>query len=304
MEMALKMGHGDEETKQTAMENINHAARDPLVMDALTPKETTLMTKPNGEWDRDDLHFLGHWESLGVLLWVLSRQSTIPSYYELFARPALFNSTGILPNSPQTIHTFVNRCETTYEPRPPRDVQEAVNRCEAWYWRAYAQHLLRTREQLGLDEAATQSLQSSPTMASQDAVRSLPRAFTKFLRNLPTAIGQASNLAEQQGLITRAVDHDFGVETSALYGNIEEPRQNIPLNDDGSPLDPLVTWVPYGAIDDHGLFVLQDIARHRMLAFSWLARTVDSFDADMTELGSINPVNSLWAPFPEESADS
>ncbi|KAJ1983192.1 hypothetical protein H4R33_004846 [Dimargaris cristalligena] len=299
MEMALKMGHG----------NAN-----------LSGHEKLLMLKEDGEWNLEDLHCHGHWESLGILLWTLARVKDIPPYYEMFSRPQLFNATGIQPAKPITIHNFISSAEQHYQPRPTAQFHEAVNKAEAWYWRAHAQRLLQTREQLGLDgenpsgsdpsapsstsapepASASTRLESSPTMAANPTERTrLPRSFLKFLKGLPHAIDQASDLALEHHFIAAKTDGDFGVESGALYGNLGHPQHNIPLNDDGSAMEIPPTWMPYKQIDDSGHFLLSDIAQHRMLAFGWLAGRVTDWDTDKTQLPNVNPVSSLWAPFNE-----
>ncbi|KAJ1922478.1 hypothetical protein IWQ60_006505 [Tieghemiomyces parasiticus] len=315
MEMALKMGHGDEETKTKALENIAKTSEEPIIAQNLSAKEHELMAKEDGQWDRDDLQCHGHWESLGVLLWMLTNKVDLPPYYEMFSRPLLFNTTGVLPAVPKTIHDFVGNAQHSHARRTPAEVQRAIDVAEAWYWRAHAQRLLTTREELGLDRAdhgpsgsGNQSssqdsfLQASPTMVQAADVAKLPRGFVKLLRGLPDAIARASRLAHEHKLIEAVAEDDFGIDSNALYVNLGV-NKNIPLNDDGSPMEYPVNWIPYHRVDASGMYLLTDIAQHRMLAFNWLTGTVQDWDADLTELPSINPVSSLWAPFTEAARE-
>ncbi|KAJ1959477.1 hypothetical protein IWQ62_004596 [Dispira parvispora] len=298
MEMAVKMGHGDADTKSKALDNIRQITQDDLVNQNLSAKEMRLLQQEDGSWNREDLDVHGHWESLGILLWTLSRQPTIPPYYEMFSRPKLFNATGVLPAVPQTIHDFIAQANQQKSPRSPHEWHRAIDMAEAWYWRSSAQRLLDAREELGLDhgDANNPHLQASPTMGGEKVHQKIPPSVIKFLKGIPQAIAQASLLAKEQGLITERVEDDFGVESAALYGNLGQPK-NIPLNDDSSAMEQPITWLPYRTIDASGLMLLADIAQHRMLAFSWLTGKINNWDEDRTQLQPINPVNSLWAPF-------
>ncbi|KAI9145378.1 hypothetical protein BKA69DRAFT_1015966, partial [Paraphysoderma sedebokerense] len=242
----------------------------------LTDKEHELMESDLGKWTEEQSDSVSTiWESLGILLWTLRLENSIPPFYVPFDKQSLFQASKIIPAQSESINNFINRYQNqTYDPllRSNVEVQQAVNCSEAWYWRARSQTIL------GLRDVFTSTCDPEVKQHYQK----LPKALKDMMNNIDTAILYATTRGLEDKLIEQAVDNDFGVCFDSDTG--EEIRDSESR-----------TWKAYRDCTPEELKMMREIAESRLLSFGWLFGRAD-WDADKDNLGYINPVSSLWSP--------
>ncbi|KAJ2453505.1 hypothetical protein EV183_002144 [Coemansia sp. RSA 2336] len=272
----------DDDRKVRAVEAITSALYESGLDDHATSTEKTMLDKPYRSWEYSDYVYGDHWESLGVLQWLLGRQHTIPAYYSNFDRARLFQNSGILPADPTTIEKFVDSFMSSqiHQTFDQQQLQHAVDVSEAWMWRARAQVLLGLRDEIAA--ADEKSGQDTPLEATLRA-RHIPHSLRKMAADLPKTIPLAAQQAFDKGILAELEGNDFAIA--------------VEMKEDGSSSGHKTANVPYSNLDSDHLDALRKIAESRFLAFAWALGKQDVWDVEKTgELVSINPINAIWTP--------
>ncbi|KAJ2825744.1 hypothetical protein FBU31_003626 [Coemansia sp. 'formosensis'] len=289
LETAALMGLGGEQTandddrKIRAVEAITAAMYESGLDNHATMAEKDMLEKPYRSWEYKDYVYGDHWESFGVLQWILGRQDTIPAYYSNFDRARLFQSSGIMPADPSTVEKFVGpfKSAQTQHMVGAGQLQREVDVAEAWVWRARAQVLLGLRKEIDSAERSSppSSDQDSPLEATLRA-KHIPSSLRKMAADIPKTIPLAAKRAHDRGLVESLEGGDFAIAVEIKGDNDAKP-----------------TSVPYANLDQQHLDAIRKIAESRFLAFAWSLDKVGEWDIDkMGELVSINPISSIWTP--------
>ncbi|KAJ2852081.1 hypothetical protein IWW36_000660 [Coemansia brasiliensis] len=277
----------DDDRKARAVEAITSALYESGLDDHATDAEKTMLDKPYRSWEYNDYVYGDHWESLGVLQWLLGRQHTIPAYYSNFDRARLFQNSGILPADPSTIEKFVDSFMSSqiHQTFDHQQLQHAVDVSEAWMWRARAQVLLGLRDEIV--KADQKNEQENTPLEAALRARHIPHSLRKMTADLPKTIPLAAQQAFDKGILAELEGNDFAiaVEMKEDSGNSSGQRK--------------IANVPYPNLDSDHLDSLRKIAESRFLAFAWALSKIDDWDVEKTsELVSINPINAIWTPDP------
>ncbi|KAJ2489564.1 hypothetical protein IWW37_003910 [Coemansia sp. RSA 2050] len=289
LETAALMGLGGEQTandgdrKIRAVEAITAAMYESGLDSHATKAEKDMLEKPYRSWEYQDYVYGDHWESFGVLQWILGRQHTIPAYYSNFDRAQLFQSTGIKPADPSTVDNFVGPFMSlqTQHTAGIQQVQREVDVAEAWVWRA------RTQVLLGLREEIDRAKGSLPSPSDQDSplettlrAKHIPHSLRKMAADMPRTIPLAAKRAHSRGLVDSLEGGDFAI-TVEIKGDTDAKTTNV----------------PYANLDQQHLDAIRKIAESRFLSFAWSLEKVSDWDIDkIGELVSINPISSVWTP--------
>ncbi|KAJ1957045.1 hypothetical protein EC988_001034 [Linderina pennispora] len=288
LETAALMGMQGEATandsarKERAVEAIASAMYESGLDDHMTEAEKSMLDRPYRTWQYDDYQYGDHWESLGVLQWLLGRQHQIPAYYNNFDRANVFRATGIQPAQPQSIAQFV---DSFMAPQQHLNVdqkllQREIDIAEAWSWRARAQALLQLRAEIARTE---QGHDQAPLQEAMRAKR-IPQSLKKIAKELPNTIPAAARRAFERGIIDGLENDDFAITVELKEGKDQDGR-------------PATTTVPYTHLDSAHHDAIRKIADARLMAFAWSVDKLDQWDQDkMAEITSINPIVSIWTP--------
>ncbi|KAJ2060867.1 hypothetical protein GGI17_003485 [Coemansia sp. S146] len=287
LETAALMGLGGEQTanddgrKVRAVEAITAAMYESGLDNHATKAEKDMLEKPYRSWEYKDYVYGDHWESFGVLQWILGRQHTIPAYYSNFDRARLFQSSGIMPADPSTVEKFVGPFMSSQHTVEAQQLQREVDVAEAWVWRARAQVLLGLREEI--DSAKSSSLSSSDQDSPLETTlraKHIPHNLRKMAADMPKTIPLAAKRAHARGLVDSLEGGDFAIA--------------VEMKGDS---DAITTSVPYANLDQQHLDAIRKIAESRFLAFAWSLEKVGDWDiSKIGELVSINPISSVWTP--------
>ncbi|KAJ2004894.1 hypothetical protein GGI04_002441 [Coemansia thaxteri] len=274
----------NDDRKERAVEAITKAMYESGLDEHATDLEREMLEKPYRSWEYKDYVYGDHWESFGVLQWILGRQHTIPAYYSSFDRARLFQSTGIMPADPTTVEKFVDPFMSSHmrQTVDASQLQHEVDIAEAWVWRARAQVLLTLREELAKETEADSSSKVSDTPV-QAALRSkhIPHSLRRMAADLPKTIPLAAKRAHAKGLVKAVEDDDFAI-TVELKDTAGQHKSAL---------------VPYSSLDQDHLDSIRKIAESRFLAFAWSLGKADSWDVEKVgEIVSINPLSSMWTP--------
>ncbi|KAJ1719354.1 hypothetical protein LPJ53_005875 [Coemansia erecta] len=274
----------DDERKARAVEAITTAMYESGLDDHATAKEKTMLDKPYRAWEYADYTYGDHWESFGILQWILGRQHTIPPYYSNFDRARLFQSTGILPIDPSTVEKFVNQfmSSQTHQTLDSQQLQHEVDISEAWFWRARAQVLLGLQDEI--KRADSLKAECGKTSPLDDALKAkhIPHALRKMAAEMPKSIPLAARRALAKGIIKEVEADDFAISVEMKSSESDAPR---------------TVSVPYSNLDENHHDAIRKIAEARFLAFAWSLGKTKDWDADQVgEMVSINPINAIWTP--------
>ncbi|KAJ1888882.1 hypothetical protein GGI09_003271 [Coemansia sp. S100] len=285
LETAALMGLGGDQTanddgrKVRAVEAITAAMYESGLDEHATKAEKDMLEKPYRSWEYNDYVYGDHWESFGVLQWILGRQHTIPAYYSNFDRAKLFQSSGIMPADPSTVEKFVGPFMSSQHTIEAQQLQREVDVSEAWVWRARAQVLLGLREEIDSAKSTLSGDQESPLETTLRA-KHIPRSLRKMAADMPKTIPLAAKRAHARGLVESLEGGDFAIA--------------VELKGDS---DAVTTSVPYANLDQQHLDAIRKIAESRFLAFAWSLEKASDWDiGKVGELVSINPISSVWTP--------
>ncbi|KAJ1672835.1 hypothetical protein EV182_006398 [Spiromyces aspiralis] len=285
-----------DDRKVRAVEAIANAAFDGGLEDYLTAKERALLEKPYQTWGQDDFDQGMHWESFGVLQWLLGRQHKIPHYFANFDRASLFQATGVMPANPSTIDAFVNSYMSAqaHHLLDTSRLRHEVAVAEAWNWRARVQVVMDLRDQI-LEEAAAKAgrkLEQGPPEEEDEArvvdrimaEKRVPRSLRRMVRDLDQVVRTATGRAIERSLIENSADDDFGITVELKPEEVRAGGQRE-------------TVLPYSKLDSKVHDSLRRISEARLFAFAWAVSKLEDWDIEhMAELGSIGPIGSIWAP--------
>ncbi|KAJ2741416.1 hypothetical protein GGI20_005208 [Coemansia sp. BCRC 34301] len=270
----------DNDRKVRAVEAITAAMYESGLDSHATQTEKNMLEKPYRAWEYSDFVYGDHWESFGVLQWILGCQHAVPAYYSHFDRARLFQTTGVMPADPSTVEKFVGPFRSQHTWRPSDALQREIDVSEAWVWRARAQVLLDLRTEIGGAKAASQSDGSSPLDATLRD-KHIPHSLLKLAADMPNTIPLAAKRAHARGLVETLEDSDYAIAVEMKGG--------------GSEARP--ARVPYANLDQEHLNAIRKIAEARFFAFAWSVEKVGDWDIDkIGELVSINPISSVWTP--------
>ncbi|KAJ2421211.1 hypothetical protein GGF41_003955 [Coemansia sp. RSA 2531] len=285
LETAALMGLGGDQTanddgrKVRAVEAITAAMYESGLDEHATKAEKDMLEKPYRSWEYNDYVYGDHWESFGVLQWILGRQHTIPAYYSNFDRAKLFQSSGIMPADPSTVEKFVGPFMSSQHTIEAQQLQREVDVSEAWVWRARAQVLLGLREEIDRAKSTLSGDQESPLETTLRA-KHIPNSLRKMAADMPKTIPLAAKRAHARGLVESLEGGDFAIA--------------VELKGDS---DAVTTSVPYANLDQQHLDAIRKIAESRFLAFAWSLEKASDWDiGKVGELVSINPISSVWTP--------
>ncbi|KAJ2051548.1 hypothetical protein IW146_006156 [Coemansia sp. RSA 922] len=285
LETAALMGLGGDQTanddgrKVRAVEAITAAMYESGLDEHATKAEKDMLEKPYRSWEYNDYVYGDHWESFGVLQWILGRQHTIPAYYSNFDRAKLFQSSGIMPADPSTVEKFVGPFMSSQHTIEAQQLQREVDVSEAWVWRARAQVLLGLREEIDSAKSTLSGDQESPLETTLRA-KHIPNSLRKMAADMPKTIPLAAKRAHARGLVESLEGGDFAIA--------------VELKGDS---DAVTTSVPYANLDQQHLDAIRKIAESRFLAFAWSLEKASDWDiGKVGELVSINPISSVWTP--------
>ncbi|KAJ2727838.1 hypothetical protein H4S00_001331 [Coemansia sp. D1744] len=277
----------DDDRKVRAVEAITTAMYESGLDDHATSAEKSMLDKPYRTWEYSDYAYGDHWEALGVLQWLLSRQHAVPTYYSSFDRARLFQNSGIMPADPSTIEKFVDSFMSSqiHQTFDKQQLQRAVDTSEAWLWRARAQVLLGLRDEISrADAKPSGDAQDSPLEAKLRA-QNIPHSLRKMAADMPKTIPLAAQRAHEKGIIGEVEGGDFGIVVEMKEDNAVPTEQRR------------TATVPYSSLDPDHLDALRKIAESRFLAFAWALGKIDKWCPEKTaELVSINPMSALWTP--------
>ncbi|KAJ2898724.1 hypothetical protein IWW38_001272 [Coemansia aciculifera] len=286
LETAVLMGlsgdqtANDDDRKVRAVEAITSALYESKLDSHATQAERDMLEKPYRAWEYKDYVYGDHWESFGVLQWILGRQPTIPAYYSNFDRARLFQSTGIMPADPSTVNVFVSQFKSQQPQHSADTLQREVDIAEAWVWRARAQVLLGLRKDIGSAAISSQTDSDSPLEAALRD-KHIPSSLRKLATDMPKTIPLAAKRAHAKGLVEALEGGDFAIAVELKGGD-----------SNSKPV-----YVPYANLDKEHLDAIRKIAESRFLGFAWALEKVGDWDIDrIGELVSINPISSLWTP--------
>ncbi|KAJ2343206.1 hypothetical protein GGH92_005030, partial [Coemansia sp. RSA 2673] len=281
LETAALMGLGGDQTanddgrKVRAVEAITAAMYESGLDEHATKAEKDMLEKPYRSWEYNDYVYGDHWESFGVLQWILGRQHTIPAYYSNFDRAKLFQSSGIMPADPSTVEKFVGPFMSSQHTIEAQQLQREVDVSEAWVWRARAQVLLGLREEIDSAKSTLSGDQESPLETTLRA-KHIPNSLRKMAADMPKTIPLAAKRAHARGLVESLEGGDFAIA--------------VELKGDS---DAVTTSVPYANLDQQHLDAIRKIAESRFLAFAWSLEKASDWDiGKVGELVSINPISS------------
>ncbi|KAJ2047713.1 hypothetical protein GGI08_006195 [Coemansia sp. S2] len=285
LETAALMGLSGDQTanddgrKVRAVEAITAAMYESGLDEHATKAEKDMLEKPYRSWEYNDYVYGDHWESFGVLQWILGRQHTIPAYYSNFDRAKLFQSSGIMPADPSTVEKFVGPFMSSQHTIEAQQLQREVDVSEAWVWRARAQVLLGLREEIDSAKSTLSGDQESPLETTLRA-KHIPNSLRKMAADMPKTIPLAAKRAHARGLVESLEGGDFAIA--------------VELKGDS---DAVTTSVPYSNLDQQHLDAIRKIAESRFLAFAWSLEKASDWDiGKVGELVSINPISSVWTP--------
>ncbi|KAJ2745616.1 hypothetical protein GGI19_006484 [Coemansia pectinata] len=288
LETAALMGLGGEQTanddgrKVRAVEAITAAMYESGLDNHATKAEKDMLEKPYRSWEYNDYVYGDHWESFGVLQWILGRQHTIPAYYSNFDRARLFQSSGIMPADPSTVEKFVGPFMSSQHTVEAQQLQREVDIAEAWVWRARAQVLLGLREEIDSAKSSSSSSSSDQDSPLETTLRAkhIPHSLRKMAADMPKTIPLAAKRAHARGLVESLEGGDFAIAVEMKGDN-----------------DTVTTSVPYANLDQQHLDAIRKIAESRFLAFAWSLEKASDWDiGKVGELVSINPISSVWTP--------
>ncbi|KAI8925051.1 hypothetical protein BC831DRAFT_462695 [Entophlyctis helioformis] len=229
----------------------------------MTEREKLLLAKPFREWDvsTDIVPVQSRWESFGMLVWALRIIKDIPEYPDTFPHEQLYQATAIIPAFPNTIDMFVEYFTSGEGSKESHlvskeEFEATVNKAEAWYWRSRAQIVLELKQSLQGDGPE-----------QKEARRKVPSGLRVIMENIDKAIGQASQRALADGLITATVDGDFPVGPGRAYKDL----------------------------DDHALRDMEQMTEARLATLAWLGG-IQNWEYEKGEVKFLNPMGSLWTP--------
>ncbi|KAJ2056779.1 hypothetical protein GGH13_007473, partial [Coemansia sp. S155-1] len=266
LETAALMGLGGDQTanddgrKVRAVEAITAAMYESGLDEHATKAEKDMLEKPYRSWEYNDYVYGDHWESFGVLQWILGRQHTIPAYYSNFDRAKLFQSSGIMPADPSTVEKFVGPFMSSQHTIEAQQLQREVDVSEAWVWRARAQVLLGLREEIDSAKSTLSGDQESPLETTLRA-KHIPNSLRKMAADMPKTIPLAAKRAHARGLVESLEGGDFAIA--------------VELKGDS---DAVTTSVPYANLDQQHLDAIRKIAESRFLAFAWSLEKASDWD--------------------------
>ncbi|KAJ2829219.1 hypothetical protein IWW50_000971 [Coemansia erecta] len=277
----------DDDRKMRAVEAITSAMYESGLDDHATAAEKAMLDKPYKTWEYSDYVYGDHWESLGVLQWLLGRQHTIPVYYSSFDRARLFQNSGIMPADPSTIEKFVDPFMSSqiHQTFDKPQLQRAVDTSEAWIWRARAQVLLGLRDEIRQEESKPASNSGDSPLEATLRARHIPHSLRKMAADLPKTIPLAAQRAREKDLISDVEGNDFGIAVEMKEDG------KVPAGQRRSAI------VPYSNLDPDHQDALRKIAESRFLALAWSLGKIDGWRPKETgEVVSINQINVLWTP--------
>ncbi|KAJ1920128.1 hypothetical protein H4219_001501 [Mycoemilia scoparia] len=286
----------DDDRKARAVDAITKAAFAGGLDDYLTEQEKYVLEKAYKTWEYDDFELGSHWESLGILQWLLGRQHKVPPYYSSFDRASIFQATGVMPADPSTIDTFVNSylSPQSHHLLDDASLKREIDIAEAWNWRARAQVIMDLRDQI-IEEAKEKSGSAkSSDIADEETIvdrmmreKRIPQSLRGMVKNISQVMKSATSRAIEKEIIKEAIDDDFGIV-------VELKPEEMP--EGASPSDREVL-IPYSKLEGKNHESLRKISEARLFAFAWSTSKIEEWDiGKMVEILSINPVSSIWAP--------